>query len=111
MEQVSAKLSHLRIPPRKVRLVADLVRGEKVETALDRLRYLSRLAAEPLYKLLRSAISNAEQKRSLDIDSLIVKSIMVDSGPVLKRWMPKARGRADRILRRTSHVTVILAEK
>ncbi len=109
--EVKAKLRHLRMGPRKVRIVADLVKGQSVQAAMDQLRYVSRAAARPLYKLIRSAVSNADQKGGIDIDALIVKSIMVDQGPTLKRWLPRARGRADRIFKRTSHVTVVLDEK
>jgi large subunit ribosomal protein L22 len=109
--EAQAKLRHLRMGPRKVRLVADLVKGKPVQVAIDNLRYMSRAAARPIYKLIRSAVSNADQKGGIDVDTLYVKTITVDQGPTMKRWMPRARGRADRILKRTSHITVILDEK
>jgi large subunit ribosomal protein L22 len=109
--EVQAKLRHLRMGPRKVRLVADLVRGKQVQVAIDNLRYINRGAARPLYKLVRSAVNNADQKGGIDIDTLYIKAIMVDQGPTMKRWRPRARGRADRILKRTSHITVILDER
>lgn len=107
---VQAKLRYLRMAPRKVRLVADGVRGQRVQAALDLLRYGRRAAARPLYKLIRSAVNNADQKGGVDIDNLYVKSLTVDQGPTLKRWLPRARGRADRIQKKTSHITVILDE-
>lgn len=108
--EVQVKLRYLRMAPRKVRLVADGVRGQRVQVALDRLRFGQRAAARPLYKLIRSAVSNADQKGGIDIDNLYVKSLTVDQGPTLKRWLPRARGRADRIQKKTSHITVILDE-
>lgn len=107
---VQAKLRHLRIAPRKVQLVADSIRGQHVQAALDHLLYLRKSAARPLYKLVRSAVSNADQKGGIDVDTLFVKEVTVDAGPTLKRWLPRARGRADRILKRTSHITVVLDE-
>lgn len=109
--EVQAKLRHLRMSSRKIRLVANTVIGKPVQAAIDDLRFMNRLAARPIYKLVRSAINNADQKGSIDVDTLYVKTIMVDQGPTLKRWRPRARGRANRILKRTSHVTVILDEK
>ncbi len=97
--------------PRKIRLIADVVKGQPVQVALDNLRYMSRTAARPLYKLIRSAVSNADQKEGVDVDTLFIKTIMVDQGPTMKRWLPRARGRANRILKRTSHVTVVLDER
>ena len=111
MMEVRAELRHLRMGPRKVRLVADVVRGQPVQVAIDQLRFMQRSAAQPLSKLIRSAVSNADQKEGIDIDTLYVKTILVDQGPTLKRWRPRARGRADRLLKRTSHVTVVLDEK
>jgi large subunit ribosomal protein L22 len=108
----SAKLRHLRIAPRKVRIVADIVRGKQVEEALATLRFTSKAAAKPVAKLIRSAIANAEQaaKGNLDVDRLFVRTIMVDQGPTLRRFMPRAMGRATRINKKTSHVTVELGE-
>lgn len=96
--------------PTKVRLVADSVRGKQVQVAVDSLKFADRAAAKPVYKLILSAINNADQKGGIDIDTLFIKKISVDPGPTLKRWRPRARGRADRIIKRTSHVTVILDE-
>lgn len=108
----SARLRFLRIAPRKVRAVVDIVRGQPVEKALATLRYTPKAAAKPVAKLIRSAIANAEQKSNgtVDIDRLYVKTIMVDQGPTLRRFRPRAQGRATRINKKTSHVTVELGE-
>jgi large subunit ribosomal protein L22 len=108
----TAHLRHLRLAPRKVRVIADTVRGKQVEAALAQLRWTPKAAAKPVAKLIRSAIANAEQKSkgALDIDRLYVKTIMVDQGPTMRRFMPRAMGRATRINKKTSHVTVELGE-
>ncbi|WP_373047884.1 50S ribosomal protein L22 [Vulgatibacter sp.] len=108
----SAYLRYLRIAPRKVRAVVDTVRGQPVERALATLRFTPKAAAKPVAKLIRSAIANAEQKANgnIDIDRLYVKTIMVDQGPTLRRFMARAMGRATRINKKTSHVTVELGE-
>lgn len=104
-----AQLRFLRVAPRKVRLVADNVRGMKVGDALAVLRYTPQAAARPLAKLLRSAVANAEQKGGrVDVDALWVKRLTVDQGPKWKRYMPRAMGRATRIEKKTSHVYVEL---
>jgi large subunit ribosomal protein L22 len=104
-----ASLSFLRVAPRKVRLVADHVRGMQVGEALAMLRYTPQSAAKPLAKLLRSAVANAEQKGGhVDVDALFVKTLTVDGGPKMRRFMPRAMGRAFRIEKRTSHVYVEL---
>jgi len=104
-----ASLSYLRVSPRKVRLVADEVRGLAVGDALARLKYTSAAAARPLAKLLRSAVANAEQKGGrVDVDALVVKTLAVDQGPKMRRFMPRAQGRAYRIEKKTSHVYVEL---
>lgn len=107
-QEVNAQLNFLRMGPRKVRLVADLMRGRKVETALHTLTVLNKRAAKPLIKLLKSAIANAKHNFSLSENSLKIKQIMVDGGPVLKRWMPRAHGRATPIRERTSNVSITL---
>lgn len=105
-----ARLRFLRVAPRKVRLVADNVRGMKVGDALAMLRYTPQAAARPLAKLLRSAVANAEQKGGrVDVDALWVRRLTVDPGPKWKRYMPRAMGRATRIEKKTSHVYVELA--
>ncbi|HET6438383.1 MAG TPA: 50S ribosomal protein L22 [Anaeromyxobacter sp.] len=104
-----ASLSYLRVAPRKVRLVADEVRGMPVGDALAVLRYTTAAAAKPLAKLLRSAVANAEQKGGrVDVDALVVKTLQVDQGPKMRRFMPRAQGRAFRIEKKTSHVYVEL---
>jgi large subunit ribosomal protein L22 len=104
-----ASLSFLRVAPRKVRLVADHVRGMPVGDALAMLKYTPQAAAKPLAKLLRSAVANAEQKGGhVDVDALYVKTLTVDGGPKMRRFMPRAMGRAYRIEKRTSHVYVEL---
>jgi large subunit ribosomal protein L22 len=104
-----ASLRFLRVAPRKVRLVADEVRGLKVGDALAILKYTSQSAAEPLAKLLRSAVANAEQKGGrVDVDALVVKTLTVDQGPKMRRFMARAMGRAYRVEKKTSHVYVEL---
>ncbi len=104
-----ARLSFLRIAPRKVRLVADHVRGRPVGEALAMLKYTPQAAAKPLAKLLRSAVANAEQKGGhVDVDALYVRRLTVDGGPKMRRFMARAMGRAFKIEKRTSHVYVEL---
>jgi len=104
-----ASLHFLRIAPRKVRLVADEVRGQKVGDALALLKFTPQAAAQPLAKLLRSAVANAEQKGGrVDVDALFVKTLTVDQGPKMRRFMPRAMGRAYRVEKKTSHVYVEL---
>jgi len=106
----SAKLKHVRISPQKGRLVADQIRNLPVERALDVLTFSNKKAAEIIKKVLESAIANAEHNDGADIDELKVASICVDEGPTLKRWRARAKGRGNRILKRTSHITVTVAE-
>jgi len=110
METV-AKLSHARISPQKCRLVADQVRGLPVEQALQILAFSPKKAAALVKKVLESAIANAEHNDGADIDELKVAKIYVDQGPTLKRMRARAKGRGTRILKRTSHITVAVAEK
>jgi large subunit ribosomal protein L22 len=111
--EAKASLRYLRITPRKVRQVADLIRGKKVDAALAQLLYVEKRAAEPLAKLLRSAVANADQasKGSVDVDQLRVKSLMVDQGPSLRRYMPRAMGRAFKILKKTSHIALTVSDE
>ncbi|MBI2037486.1 MAG: 50S ribosomal protein L22 [Candidatus Magasanikbacteria bacterium] len=109
MTEVTAKLRFLRMGPRKVRLVADMIRGKKVSQALDILSVLPKRAARPVLKLLNSAVANAKHNHSLAVEDLKVSQIYVDGGPVLKRSMPKAHGRATPIRERTSHINLVLA--
>lgn len=103
-----ARLRWLRMSPRKVRLVVDLVRGRPVEEALSILAFCPKSAAEPVAKLLRSAVANADQRGGYNLDDLIVKRATVDEGPTWRRWLPRAMGRATRIRKRSSHITVVL---
>ena len=105
-----AKLRYARISPQKVRLVADLVRGEDVDRALRMLSFTRKRSAPLIGKLIQSAVSNAtESDSNVDVDSLFVKTIFVDGGPTLRRFRPRAHGRATKVIKRTSHVTVELA--
>ena len=106
-----ARLRYLRIAPRKVRLVADLIRGKNVEDALSILQFTTKKSSVPLAKLLQSAVANADQKGGVDVDSLFVKTITVDGGPTIKRFRPRAMGRATPILKRTSHVLIELGQQ
>src|SRR5436309_4476223 len=111
--EAEASLRYLRITPRKVRVVADLTRGKNVNQALAQLAYVEKRAAEPVAKLLRSAVANAEQaakNQSLDVDRLRVKELMVDQGPSLRRYMPRAMGRAFKIQKKTSHISLTLSD-
>ena len=110
METV-AKLSHAHISPQKVRLVADQVRGLPIEQALQILTFSPKKAAVLVKKVLESAIANAEHNDGADIDELKVAKIYVDQGPTLKRMRARAKGRGTRILKRTSHIIVSVAEK
>ncbi len=109
--EVKAVHRYAKSSAQKARLVADQVRGLSVEKALDLLQYSPRKAAGLIRKVLLSAVANAEHNESLDVDTLYVSKIMVDEGPSLKRIMPRAKGRADRIVKRTSHITVYVADR
>jgi large subunit ribosomal protein L22 len=108
--EVKAKLNNIRISPRKVRLVAGLVRKMEVNKALDQLKFSGKKSAKPLDKLINSAIANAVNNFELDKNNLFIKEIRVDEGQTLKRWMPRARGRATPIMKRASHISLILGE-
>lgn len=106
-----ATLRFTRQAPRKMRLVADQIRGKSVEKALNILAFSEKESAEVIKKVLESAIANAEHNDNADIDELKITEIFVDAGPVLKRMSPRARGRADRLLKPTSHITITVAEQ
>jgi large subunit ribosomal protein L22 len=108
---VHASLRYLRMSPRKVRLVVDAVRGLNARAAETRLTFLDKGAAEPVLKLLRSAMANAEHNFQLAKESLYIKTIVADGGPTQKRFRPRAQGRAAPIRKRTTHVTIVLAPK
>ncbi|MCK4839107.1 MAG: 50S ribosomal protein L22 [Desulfobulbaceae bacterium] len=109
--EAKARARQIRISPQKARLVADLVRGKSVESALNTLRFMPKKGARILRKVLESALANASQNEAIDVDTLYVKTIFIDGGPMLKRIMPRAQGRASRILKRSSHITVVLDEQ
>ena len=105
-----AKLKNARISPQKARLVADQIRGMPVDNAINLLTFSNKKAAQVIKKVLESAIANAEHNDAADVDELIVQQIMIDEGPTMKRWRPRARGRANKIFKRMSHVTVAVEE-
>ncbi len=104
-------LRNVRIAPRKVRVVVDQIRGKSAAEALDILRFTAKKAGENMGTLLDSAVSNATTDHGMDADALYVSEVYVDQGPSLKRWTPRAHGRATRILKKTSHVTLVLGER
>ncbi len=109
--EVAAKLKGARLSAQKARLVADQIRGKSVEEALDLLQFSGRKGADIIKKVLESAIANAEHNDGADVDELKVSTIFVDEGMTMKRIRPRAKGRADRILKRSCHITVKVAEK
>ena len=110
--QSKATARHIRITPRKVRLVSDLVRGKSINEALTILKFSSRKrTAKTISTLLESAVANAEQQGRIDVDNLYVKTLLVDQGPTLKRYASRAKGQGMRILKKTSHISVVLEEK
>lgn len=111
MFEVKAVHRYAGSSAQKTRLVADQVRGMPVQKALDLLKFSPRKAAVLIRKVVMSAVANAVNNENLDADSLVISRIMVDEGPSLKRIMPRAKGRADRIVKRTSHITVYVASK
>jgi large subunit ribosomal protein L22 len=108
--KVRAEAKYIRQSPYKVRRVLDNVRGLPVEDARDVLQLTNRRASEPIMKVLNSAVANAEHNHALDEEELFVAEAYANEGPTLKRWRPRARGRATRIRKRTSHITIILAD-
>jgi large subunit ribosomal protein L22 len=109
--QVSAKLNNLRIAPRKIRLVTNLIKKMDIEEAVNQLDFTIKKGSAPIKKLLQSAVSNGENNFGIDKNNMYVLDVIVGAGPTLKRWMPKAFGRAGQILKRTSRVEIILEEK
>jgi large subunit ribosomal protein L22 len=108
--EIRARAKYLLISPTKLRLVAQPLTGKKVEEALDLLKFTPKRGARVMRKVVEQAVANAGQRSQVDVDNLFVKTIFVDGGPTLKRFMPRAMGRVNRILKRMSHVTVVLAE-
>lgn len=109
--EAKASLQFARVGCQKARLVADLVRGKDVNEAVKTLTYLNKKSALMIKKLIESAVANADQKKTMDIDKLYVKTIFVDGGPALKRFMPRAQGRAFGLRKKTSHINVVLEER
>ncbi|MBT8144737.1 MAG: 50S ribosomal protein L22 [Gammaproteobacteria bacterium] len=109
--EVAAKLRYARISPQKCRLIADMVRGKPVGEALQVLEHTPNKGAGIVRKVIESAIANAEHNEGADIDELRVASIMIDQAPTFKRWQPRAKGRANRILKQNSHITVRVADE
>ena len=109
--EAKAHLKYVRISPRKVKIVLDLIRGKDTDTAMAILKNTNKIACESLIKLLKSAVANAEHNFNMDVSRLYVSECFVCPGPTLKRIMPRAKGSADRILKRTSHVTIVVKER
>lgn len=109
--EARAVARYVRISPRKARQVTELIKGKSVQEALTVLRFTPKAASSIVEKVLRSAAANAENNHDMDVNALYVKNSYVDEGPTMKRYLPRARGRADRIRKRTSHITVVLAER
>lgn len=109
--EVKATAKYVRISPQKVRKIIDAVKGEPVEEGLAMLRFMPQKAAGMVRKVLRSAVANADQNTDMDVDTLVIRNITADQGPMLKRFRARARGRGTRILKRTSHITVTLSDK
>ena len=108
--EIKASAKYVRIAPGKVRLVARLLSGKKVEEGLSLLKYLPQRGARLVRKVVESALANAGQRPQVDVDALVIKGVRVDVGPSLKRFQARAMGRVNRILKRSSHITVVLAE-
>jgi large subunit ribosomal protein L22 len=109
--EAKAVARYVRISPTKVRKVARAVKGKSVEDGLSVLGFMPQRSAKLLGKIIRSAVANADQKPDIEVDNLCIANIVVNQGPSLKRFRPRAMGRATRILKRTSHITVVLAEE
>ncbi|MBQ8227968.1 MAG: 50S ribosomal protein L22 [Clostridia bacterium] len=108
--EATAKVTYVRIAPRKVQIVLDLIRNKPVEEAMAILKHTPKAACEPLAKLLKSAVANAETNKNMDVTRLYVAQCFVCQGPTLKRIRPRAQGRAFRINKKTSHITMVLKE-
>ncbi len=107
---VKASGKYMRISAQKVRRIVGAVKGKPVETGLNTLKFMPQKSAKIVEKILRSAVANADNRGNLDVDALVIKNVIVDEGPTAKRFRPRARGRSTRILKRTSHITVIVGE-
>lgn len=111
MEEAKAIARYVRIAPRKLRIVIDIIRGKSVGEALAILKHTPKVGSEVIEKVLQSAVANAEHNFDMNVDKLVVSSAYVDQGPTMKRIHPRSRGQAFKILKRSSHVTVAVAEK
>lgn len=109
--EAKAVAKYVRIAPRKVRVVMDLIRGKDVAEAFAILKFTPKVGADAIEKVLKSAVANAENNFDMDVDNLYVSSAYVDQGPTLKRIHPRSRGQAFKILKRTSHITVVVEER
>lgn len=109
--EARAIAKHIRISPRKVNVVIDLIRGKKVGEALAILKHTPKAASEILEKILNSAVANAENNHNMNVDNLYISEAYANQGPTLKRFRPRAQGRGVRILKRTSHITLVVKEK
>jgi large subunit ribosomal protein L22 len=109
--EVKATAKYMRISAQKVRKIVGAIKGKPAEAGINALKFMPQKSAGLVEKILRSAIANADQNAKMDVDSLVIKNIIVDEGPTLKRFRARARGRASRILKRTSHITVIVSER
>lgn len=109
--EVKASLNYARVSAQKARLVADLIRGKDVSVAIKTLTFLNKKTAGMMKKLVESAVANADNKKTIDLDKLYVKTVWVDEGPVLKRFRPRAQGRATGVRKRMSHINVVLDER
>ena len=109
--EVRAVAKYIRISPMKVRKLIGSIKGAPVEVGLNKLKFMPQKAAGLVEKVIRSAVANADQKKTMNVDNMVIQNIVVDQGPTLKRFRARARGRGARILKRTSHITVILEEK
>jgi large subunit ribosomal protein L22 len=109
--ETQAKSRYLLVTPRKARLVVDMIRGRSVEQALGILEFSAKRAGRMIAKTVKSAVANAENAQSVDVDKLYIARAYVDEGPTLKRFMPRAHGRATPIMKRTSHVTIVVDER
>ena len=109
--EVKAVARYVRISPQKVRKIVGAVKGKPVESGLNSLKFMPQKAAAIVEKTLRSAVANADNNHELDVDALFIKNITVDQGPSLKRFRARARGRGSRILKKTSHITVTVADE
>ncbi|MDL2269906.1 50S ribosomal protein L22 [Desulfosarcina sp. OttesenSCG-928-A07] len=108
--EIRATHRYVRISPQKVRMIAGAIKGKPAGTAIDMLKFMPQKSAGIVEKIVRSAVANADQNTSMDVDDLVVANLIVDQGPTLKRFKARARGRGSRILKRTSHITVVLSE-